>query len=143
MRQPLGRCPVPVADPRSVEFEAAYRYERERLLGLVRWARPAAGGESVEPAPPDPPPGFLPAYRGHTLLAPVGTGHPLCIKCGIVCRGAAVRHGPCHPRVPISPGAVDALRSHHYDPALAASPAWAIARAEAAGWAPVSEPPLA
>ena len=140
---PRARCPVPLTEPRSPTYEAAYRFERGRLLDLVRWARPAAAAEPAPQAVPPPPPGFLPSYRGHTLLAPGGTGHPLCIKCGVICRGAALRHGPCQPRVPLPSGAVDALRSHRYDPALAASPAWVIARAEAAGWSRMpSDAPL-
>ena len=135
-----ARCPVPLTAPWDSAFGAAFRYERHRLQNLVRWARP---GTETDPGPaeaPPPPPAFLPAYRGHTLLVPAGTGHPLCIKCGLICRGAALRHGPCQPRVPLPPGAMEALRSHRYDRALATSQAWVVARAEAAGWAPMPAP---
>ena len=142
-----AQCPVPVVDPADDGFDAAYRHERARLQALITWARPpdpavpsAPRVEPVRPAPA-PPPGFLPGYRGHHLLQPTGTGSPLCLKCGVLARSAAVRHGPCHPVVPYPTSAVHALRSGFYDAALRRGPVWAYHRAESVGWRPLPAAP--
>ena len=120
----------------DAQFLAAYRYERCRILEWVRWHRPGGWG-ATQVAPPPPPASqegaFLPAWRGHYMLRPQGTGHAICIKCGARPRRLADRFRPCRPQGTLPRRACADIASGRYEDALARAPDWVRDLARRAG----------
>ena len=101
--------------------------ERALLLSWIHAHRPQGPdrrGAARAAPPPSPEAGFLPAWRSHSLLRPQGTGHPLCVKCGLRPRGLAERCRPCRPMGTLPVRARLDLGSGRYARALASAPQW-------------------